>query len=315
VTPYGDNMASPILTLTAVESGLGFLLTGAILYLVLSRGRKAYHYLFAAFLLLCAIWDLGVFLLMIRNQHVDELELIGRVIWLVCAFIPVLIFHFACRYTGRPLRWAIALGWGITGVLFLLTFAGLYGRIEGVYTYSWGSIFRSAPSVLDPLAVVLWLVLNLSACWLLFKATRRATSVLERRHHLYILAGLLAITFAVVKVGVVMGVNIPILLPLGMLLVDAFNAIIGTAIIKDRLFDITLIIKKSALYSVLAGLLIFIYSFLEHLFVTYLGETIGESSATLHLISIAVGIAVLMPVKNRLERVIGGYFADRKLQF
>jgi hypothetical protein len=112
-----------------------------------------------------------------------------------------------------------------------------------------------------------------------------------------------------------MGINVPILLPMGMFLVDIFNAIIGIAIIKDRLFDITVIIKKGTLYSILAGLLIFIYSFSEHIFVTYIGETIGEHSNLVHFISIGIGIAVLMPVKNRLERVMERYFAHKKLEF
>ena len=100
-------MASPIVILTAVESGLGTLLTGTVLYLVLSRGRKAYHYLFAAILFICFIWDLGTFLLMIRNEHLAELPIIGRVAILPCIFIPVLIFHFvnsvyrASRSNGR----------------------------------------------------------------------------------------------------------------------------------------------------------------------------------------------------------------------
>src|SRR3989337_4468111 len=102
-------MPSPIVIITAIESGFGFLLTSTVFYLVLSRGRKAYHYLFAAFLLICAIWDLGIFLIMIRNEHVAELAIIGRVAILPCMFIPALIFHFANLYTGRPIKWAVAL--------------------------------------------------------------------------------------------------------------------------------------------------------------------------------------------------------------
>jgi len=165
------------------------------------------------------------------------------------------------------------------------------------------------------LSMVFWMAFNLSACWLLFKGLKKAASRLERRHYLYILTGILVITFAVVKVGVVMGINIPFILPLGMFLVDVFNAIIGIAIIKDRLFDITVIIKKGTLYSILAALLIFIYSFSEHMLVTYIGETFREYSTLAHFISIAVGIAILIPVKNRLERVIERLFAQKKLEF
>ena len=308
-------MTSPIVIITAIESGFGFLLTSLILYLLLSRRRKAYHYLFAAFLFVCFFWDLGTFLLMIRNTHLDELETIGYIIGIPCGFIPILIFHFACQYTGRLIKWAIVLGWVLTMIFFVLGFFGLGWAVEGVYTYTWGNIFKVASNVGGIFTMVFWLAFNLSACWLLFKGVKKAASRLERRHSLYILTGILVITFAIVKVGVVMGINIPILLPLGMFLVDVFNAIIGLAIIKDRLFDITVIIKKGTLYSILAALLIFIYSFSEHMLVTYIGEIFKEYSTLAHFISIAVGIAILIPVKNRLERVMERYFAQRKLEF
>jgi len=308
-------MSSPVVVLTAIESGFGFLLTSTILYLVLSQGRKVYHYLFAAFLLICVVWDLGIFLTMIRNQHVEELDIIGRIAVLPCVFIPALIFHFANLYTGRPIKWAVVLVWSLTGVTWVPILAGLFYRIEGIYTYDWGNIFRVLPSVLDPMVFIYWFGVNLSACWLLFKSSRRATSYLERRHYLYIISGLLAVTFAVVKALVTMGIDISYLLPLGMFLNDIFATVIGLAIIKDRLLDITVIIKKGALYSALAALLIFVYSFSEHLLITYFGERIGEGSNLIHFISIAVGIAILMPIKNRLERAIEGYFALKKLEF
>jgi len=308
-------MTSSIMIITAIESGFGFLISSLILYLVLSRGRKTYHYLFAAFLLICAIWDLGVFLLMIRNEHLEELDIIGRIAILPCTFIPALIFHFANLYTGKLIKWAVALVWGSTVAIWVPIIAGVVYRIEGIYAYSWGNIFKVMPSILDPMVFIFWFGINLSACWLLFKGAKRAASRLERRHYIYIISGFLALTFAVVKALVTMGINVPFLLPLGMFLVDIFNAIIGIAIIKDRLLDITVIIKKGTLYSILAGLLIFIFSFSEHILVTYIGEIFREYSTLAHFISIAVGIAILIPVKTRLDRVMERLFAQKKLEF
>jgi hypothetical protein len=308
-------MKSTILIITAIESGFGFLLTSTILTLVLRRGRKIYHYLFAAFLLICAIWDLGVFLLMIRNEHLEELDIIGRIAILPCIFIPALIFHFANLYTGKPIKWAIALVWGLTGATWVPIIMGIAYKIEGIFRYDWGNMFRVMSSVLDPLVFIFWFGINLWACWLLFRGLRKAVSRLERRHYIYIISGLLALTFAVVKAMVTMGINAAFLLPLGMFLVDVFNAIIGTAIVKDRLFDITVIIKKGTLWSILAALLIFIYSFSEHMLVTYIGEVFREYSTLAHFISIALGIAILIPVKNRLERVVERYFGRKKLVF
>jgi hypothetical protein len=252
---------------------------------------------------------------MIRNKHVAELDILGRIAILPCSFIPALIFHFANLYTGRPIKWAIALIWGLIGILWVPILAGEYYKIEGVYSYDWGNIFKVVPSVLDPFTFVFWLGVNLSACWLLFRSARRVTSPLERRHYVYIISGFLAVTFTVVKALVTMGIDAPFLLPLGMFLSDIFVSIIGLAIIKDKLFDITVIIKRGTLYSALAGLLIFIYSFTEHILITYIGETIGEHSNLVHFVAIAFGIAILMPVKSRLERAIEGYFAHKKLAF
>jgi hypothetical protein len=308
-------MASPIVMITAVESGLGFLLTGVILYLLLSRRRKTYHYLFAAFLFVCFFWDLGTFLLMIRNSHLDELVTIGYIIGIPCGFIPILLFHFACQYTGRSIKWAVVLGWVLTTIMFVMGFFGQGWNVVGVYTYDWGNIFKISNNVAGIFSMVVWFAYNLSACWLLFIGAKKAATRLERRHYLYILTGTLVITFAIVKVGVVMGINIPFILPLGMFLVDVFNAIIGIAIIKDRLFDITIIVKKGTIYSILAGILLVVYSVSEHLLVTYIGERIGENSFLIYVISIALVIAVLIPVKNRLERGINKLFAQKKLEF
>jgi hypothetical protein len=308
-------MASPIVILTAVESGLGTLLTGTVLYLVLSRGRKAYHYLFAGVLFICFIWDLGTFLLMIRNEHLAELPIIGRVAIYPCIFIPALIFHFANLYTGKPVKWAIILVWVFTGLTWIPILAGYFYQIEGNHIYDWGNMFRVRPSALDPMMFVFWFGIILPAVWLLFRDMKIEKSPLKRRHEIYIISSLLVITLSIVKALVTVGINVSFVLPLGMLFNDIFISIIGLAIIKDRLFDITVIIKKGTLYSILAALLIFIYSFIEHLLVTFVGEKIGEESTWLHMISIAIGIAVLMPVKNRIEKGVEGYFAHRKLQF
>jgi hypothetical protein len=306
---------SPIVLITAIESGFGFLLTSTILYLVLRNAKKIYHYLFAAFLFICVIWDLGVFLMMLRNEHVNELEVFGRIITQPCFFLPALIFHFVNLYTGRPIKWAVILLWVITGLLLIPTILGISVTIEGHYSYSWGNIFRMVPSVINPLIILFWIAIFLTACWLLYRNIKKLNTPLERRHYSYIIASLIVVGFAIVKTLVTMGIDLGFMLPLGMFLNDSFVTIIGVAIIKERLFDITIIIKKGTLYSILAGLLIFIYSFVEHILVTFIGERVGENSTVLHLTSIAIGIAVLMPVKNRLERGVEKYFAQKKLVF
>jgi hypothetical protein len=308
-------MSSPVVVITAIEAAIGLVLNGTNFYLVISRGRKKFHYIFATLLTTYFIWDLCIFLSMIRNEHVNELPLYGYITMIPGAVIQTLIYHFTVVYVRKPIKWSVVLVWVITGILVLLVPFGLIYQIDGVHRYPWGNIFAVKSTPLDPLVVILWFGMILPACWLLYRHSKEAPDALERRHARYIMAGFLVTAFAVVKVGVVMGINAPVLLPLGMFLVDVFGVIIGLAIIKERLFDITIIIKKGALYSILAAILIFVFSFSEHVLITYLGKLIGGHSEVIHLVSIAVGIAFLMPVKNRIEHAIENYFAQKKLEF
>jgi len=53
----------------------------------------------------------------------------------------------------------------------------------------------------------------------------------------------------------------------------------------------------------------------EHVIVTYIGEIFREYSDLAYIISIAAGVAILIPVKNRFEQAMKGYFAHMKLEF
>ena len=87
----GGLMPSTTVSVSAVTSFLGFLINIFVTFLVLSRGRKKYHYLFAGIPLMLAIWDIGIVLCMIRNSFTNELPVYGYVISLPCVFLPALI--------------------------------------------------------------------------------------------------------------------------------------------------------------------------------------------------------------------------------
>ena len=135
-------MPSTTVLVTAITSFLGFLIASAVTFLVLWRGRKSYHYLFAGVLLIVAIWDLGIFICMMRNSFPDELPIYGYAIALPCMFLPALIYHFTCSYLKEPRRKSTIFIWAFCIISFVLSASGLWGKISGVYHYSWGNIFR-----------------------------------------------------------------------------------------------------------------------------------------------------------------------------
>lgn len=309
-------MSAAVIPVTAVTSGLGCLLNSVVFYLVLSQGKKRYHRLFAGVLAICAVWDLCVFLVMVRNNHLDEVAAYGYVI-IPCAALPALMYHFACEYLGQPRKRTTILVWLIAILSVASMIAGLIGRIDGVFQYPWGNIFRPDEKlrVANAIALPVWLAITLPACWFIYQAYRREEGPVARRHLLYILVSLLAISLAIVKVVVILGVEQGFYLTAGMVLTDISAAVIGAAILKDRLFDITAIVRVGLIYSALAALVILVFSVSEHMLTTYLAERVAGHSDLLHIIAISVAIAVLMPVKRRMEHAVDGYFSERRLRF
>jgi hypothetical protein len=301
---------------TSITSFIGFLLNSSVLVLVLSRGRRTYHYLFVGYLFICAMWDLGIFLSMIRNDYVDELPTYGTIVWWPCTFMFAIIYTFTCAYLDQPRKWRTIFVWVVSTGAFILGVLGLSGRMIGVYDYSWGHIYRPDSQLLVGGVLILPLVcFSLSALWYLFRAYRQEASPLRRRHILYILVSFTMIHVATAKVAILFGLDNAVLMPACMLLNDISAAIVGVAIVKDRLLDITLIVKKTAIYSVLAAVVVLVFSVAEHLLATFVGELLGESSIVTYLISIAAVIAVVMPFRKRVERTADHFFAERRVAF
>lgn len=302
---------------TSITSSIGFALNATVLLLVLYRGRERYHYLFAGFLAICALWDLGVALSMIRNDHTDELPIYGTIIWWPCTFMFPIIYHFTCAYLGEPRPKRTLALWAVCTLLFILGVLGLSGRIVGVYQYSWGNIYRPDAQLLTgnlvgfPLAYAF----GLAALWYLYRAHGRETSPLRRRHIAYIMVSFGIVFVAVSKIAVLYGVDNAVLMPGCMLLNDVAAALIGVAIVKDRLLDITFILKKTTLYSAAVALVVFVFSLSEHLLATYVGSIAGESETVFSLISVAAVIAVVMPVRKKGEGMVEGFFARRRVEF
>ena len=310
-------MPSNAVLVTAITSFIGFLLNSVVLFLVLSRGRQKYHYLFAGFLFICALWDIGISLSMIRNSHVNELPIYGNIIWQPCTFMFAIIYHFTCSYLNQPRKWRTIFVWVFSSIGFILGVSGLGGKIVGVWNYSWGNIYRPDSQLLTGNVIFgpVGYFFGISALVFLFRAYRQESSPLRKRHILYIFTSLAIVHLATTKILILYGIDNRYLMPTCMLLNDIAAALIGIAIIKYQLFDVTVIIKKTTIYSTLLALIIFIFSLSEHFLAKYVGDFFGEKSVYIHFVSVALVVGILLPVRQRLERGIERFFARKRLEF
>lgn len=321
-------MPSSVITITSIASLLGFVINVLVMFFILLRGRRKHHLLFALLLSIAAVWDLGIFLVMIRNDFPDEILLYQKIISIPFTMFPALIYHFTTTYLNQSWKKSTIAIYAYCLISLVLSITGATQTYTGIYNYSWGNIAKWSPvyhpsleaiTGFGPDPSIYWLLLYFFSlffsCILLLQARRKETSLIARRHLSYILTSFIVFGIAYVKVILTYGIDVPFLLPLGILLVDSFGAIIGFAIVKDRLFDLTVYVKKGILYSLFAALIVFIFDFSQHLVATSLGEVLGEESAFAHYASIAIIIIIFMPLKQRLEHIIERLFTEKKIEF
>jgi hypothetical protein len=239
-----------------------------------------------------------------------------NIVTIPVSLFPAFLYHFTATYLNKPHRKVTVAIYGYC-VLSLVALAAMGETASGVRSYEWGNIASydlasSLGLVMPGWLLVYYISLGLS-CWMLIQARKREPSSLARRHIEYILASFIVFSVAQVKLLVTVGVDLPFTLPLGMLLVDSFGALIGIAIVKHRLFDITVLLKKGTAYSALGAVIIFLFAFSEHLIATYLAGVVGALSEYLHFVSIAVVVAAFMPVKRRVDHLVDGYFTTKRV--
>jgi len=308
-------MASTVVLITSIASFIGFAINVFVMFVILSRGRRRYHLLFALILFTAVCWDLGIFLIMIRNSFPNEIILYHKLISIPINFLPALFYHFTTTYLNQPRKKSTILIYAYCILGPILLVAGIIQPVTGVYDYSWGTIGRYEPNFDNLSWFLVYNFFILLSCWLLLQARKMEPSPVTRRHIGYILASFIVFSAAQVKILVAYGVDVAFMLPLGILLIASFGAVIGVAIVKHQLVDITVFVRRGITYSVLAALVIFIFDFSQHLIAAFLGGIAGEHSTYINFASIAVVVIAFMPLKKRLDRMIGTILAKKKIEF
>jgi len=308
-------MASTVVLITSIASFIGFTINVLVMLVILSRGRRRHHLLFALILFTAVCWDLGIFLIMIRNSFPNEIILYQNLISIPINFLPALVYHFTTTYLNQPRKKSTILIYAYCILGPILHVAGVIQPISDVYNYSWGTIGRNEPNFNNLSWFLVYNFFILFSCWLLLQARKVEQSPVTRRHIGYILASFIVFCAAQVKILVAYGVDFAFALPWGILLIASFGAVIGVAIVKHQLFDITVFVRKGLIYSALAALIIFIFDFSQHLIAAFLGGIAGENSTYVNFASIAVVVIAFMPLKKRLDHMIGGILAKKKIEF
>jgi hypothetical protein len=287
---------------------IGWLMMGPALMLVLSNIFTTYLEQFptapavASAPLLLALWF----------ENVDGLFLIFPI------FFIMLLFPNG-RLPSPRWRWLLVAGLGVAVIsIFFSLFQPFFSSVENSHWILANPIgFLPADTgFLGTLLTAVLVVLTLSYLAAPFVRFRSASGV-ERNQikWLFYACGLFILTFAAVVIipedteaTILLGL-LELLFPLSIMTIPAAIAV---AILRYRLYDIDVIIRKTLLYGALTGLLALIY-FGSVVLLQALFETLTDQSSPIIIVISTLLIAALFaPLRRSLQRAIDRRFFRQK---
>ena len=245
----------------------------------------------------------------------------GWVFFIFPLFLIALLFP-----TGKPVspRWWWAVGYWISLLVFFLVVAALIDRIgplgdTGEMPWSVpnpiGFITREQQDVIFglPWSIALGALTLLSAASVIVRYRRAGLIEREQMKWLLFAVGLFAAAYipSVLTSGEMQGLGGAVLNFLFLASTLAIPIAIGIAILRYRLFDIDVIIRKTLIYSVLTALLALIY-FGGVVLVQQLTRSITASSDLAIAVSTLIIAALFFPLRRRVQNAIDRRFYRRK---
>jgi two-component system NtrC family sensor kinase len=293
-------------------SGLVLVITGIVLLvIILMSGKTRLHYMWGVFNVAVMIWGTSVFFIG-RSEDPVTSEYWWKIAHIGVILIPVFFYHVVRLLCGLPEK-KILLYIYIQGVVFLvLNVLDINDLFLSKMKFVFNSFYYFTPGKLYHVFLASWVAIVSYGIIMLFISYRKSSGIRKNQYALF-LAGLCAgFSGGLTNFFPAYGVN---LYPFGNFGIPVYCIIATYSILRYRLMDIHLVIKKGMVYSLSAGILTSLFVVLVITLTKYLSDVTGGMSFVITIIS-ALTIAVLFnPLKNRVQRIIDKTFYKRSYDF
>jgi PAS domain S-box-containing protein len=229
--------------------------------------------------------------------------------------LPPLFVHFALVFPERPHAWVRSeTGRSMLPLLYLPAFA-LGGLRVAALTRGEGVTLSTSIEWLDSLELAYLAVCLCAGLAVMFRALRRVRSVTARRQLRWIVwgtaLGALPFVFGYV-VPFVLGMRPPAAFELTALLIGLIPLTFASAIVRYRLMDVEVIIKRGLVYAAAVAAIAAIYAML----LRFAGEVFldgrDEHNTVIALLATLVVVLLANPVKNAIQTALDRvYYRDR----
>jgi len=238
----------------------------------------------------------------------------SRVLWLWrftwgfgVVWIPSLHFHFVCRLCGLERKRPIQLNYVFAALFFMAWRSPLiYHGIR----WTFGSFYYGTAGLLYPIFLIWWGALAIYIHLLLYQELRHATPQIKNRLRYYMISSAIGYTGGSFCFLPVFGIDI---YPWANYAIFLYLLIMTYAILRHQLLDITVVFRKTLVYSMLTALLTAIYvgvlAFLAH------GVEKWGHISNVYSSAIAAAVIALLfhPLSTRMQHWVDRQFPREKL--
>ena len=303
-----DMYSLPAAIALAVNIALG-------LIIFFHNPQKLANQLFTLLVGSMAVWNVGIIIM--SNAHSQLIALLGAKITLMGIFIfPVFFLHFTFVFPRKnrskisPLTHPLLFYIPPVAILtiILLKMQIKMGRIHALNNIFYLGLHDQTTGFY----IAYFVIMGMFLLFIIYGIVNLAISLKNTeiaRERLQIRYLIFGIIFMAVSGGIIDLVNYFFRLGFPLLFITGLYTIFisiffGIAIVKYRLLDIEIIIKRSLLFSTLSVLVLTIYILIVKHLSDLLGATTHKQSIVVESLFVLAIVILLMPIKRYIERLI-----------
>lgn len=268
--------------------------------LIFIKGKTKLAKIYSFHMLAVFIWGIGGFLVSVSTKpHLAE-EL-WKITYVGVLFIPVFFYHAVLILTERRAPLILFLIY-LQAILFSIL--ALNGEIIVLTRYVYNSFYWVKGSPFFVYSIIPWVTISVSTHLALIAYYQKYYPNQKGQIRALIL---IMIAFAGGFTNFFPGLDIDIY-PVGNFFVPLVSVVITYAIFKHQLFDITIVIKKSVVYSVLIAFISLLYLLTVFLLERFAQGLLGYRSLIISIFT-AFGLGLLFfPLRHRIQQFVDRYF-------
>jgi signal transduction histidine kinase len=285
------------------------LLVGGFIFF--KNPRRHTNVAFGILSLVIASWIASLFILL--NAHTYNMALIwGRLAFTTGMWAPSALLHFVLSFPNRKISFKkLIVIYGVGFLALLLTLTPWV--IKDVKMEPWGLLPVTGPAYFS---IILYFAMFLGIAIFLIIKRIRLSHGLERLQLIYIALGF----FVGIAHDLITNMILPLLGFKDIYIIGPWNSvelelIFGYAILRYRLLDISVFIKRTSLYLLLVIFITGVYSFIIMLPQKFIFPAGGSNSLILMILSALIISLTIQPLRSWLDKITDKIFFQTKYNY